>query len=98
MTCIVSLIHETPEGKQIKKTEVYVLIKKIVSQEISDMRYVWFNLNSESFDDSHTFKNENEAKRDIFNAFCDEREVFGDKITGISFDYTKGIEVDFSCL
>ena len=92
MTCTISLIHETPDGKQIEKKDVFVLIKKIVSHEIADMRYVWFNLNTESFDDRHSFKNENEAKKDIFNAMCEAREISGDKIVGISFDYIKGIK------
>lgn len=91
MTCTIYLEHQTPDGKLIENKEVYVLIQKVI-QSINAIKYVWLHVESESFDDSKTFKDEDEAKRDIFKAYCNINEIFGDKVKGISFDYTKGIK------
>ena len=91
MTCTIYLEHITPDGKRIENKEVYVLIQKIINS-INAIKYVWLHLNSESFDDSKTFEDEEEAKQDIFKAYTGINEIYGDKVKGISFDYTKGIK------
>ena len=90
MTCTIYLQHETPDKKVSEKKDVYILIQKIING--NEICYVWFNLESESFDDSKTFKNEDEAKFDIFRSVYNAKDVCGDKVIGISFDYTKGVK------
>ena len=90
MTCTIYLEHQTPDGKKSERKDTYVLIKKIL--DVSEIRYVWFNFESESFDDSKTFRNEDEAKRDILNAFSTTKEIFGDKVISIILECTKSIK------
>lgn len=90
MTCTIYLQHKIPGQKAYEKENVYILIRKIIKE--NEICYVWFHLESESFDDSKTFKNEEEAMKDMFYNIYETKEILGDKVLGISFDYTKGIK------
>ena len=87
MTFKVFLQNKTNENIFSNDIDIFVLIKKIVGSDVGDIKYVWYNMNTQSFNDRKTFDTEEDAKEDILMAFCHATEVCGKKIVGISLDY-----------
>jgi hypothetical protein len=87
MTFKVFLQNKSPEGFITNNIDMSILIKKITGNDASSIKYVWYNLNTQSFDDRKTFNTEEDAKWDILKAYYNAKEICGQKIVGISLDY-----------
>lgn len=90
MTFKVFLQNKSPEGVITTNIDMNILIKKITGNDVnSNIKYVWYNLNTQSFDDRKTFNTEEEAKWDILKAYYNVKEICGKKVVGISLDYVE---------
>lgn len=89
MTFKVFLQNKSPEGVITTNIDMNILIKKIIGDDVRSIKYVWFNLNTQSFDDRKTFNTEEEAKWDILKAYYNVKEICGQKVVGISLDYVE---------
>lgn len=87
MTFKIFLQNKSTEGFITNNIDISMLIKKIVGDDVSSIKYVWYNLNTQSFDDRKTFDTEEEAKEDILKAYCHTKEICGQKVVGISLEY-----------